>query len=141
MNGKFVAVAAVGMMLAGQAFAADAQLSNINGSVVASQNGQFAPASASTMLTTGDRVLARDGTAEVRFSDGCVVSLESQAMLTIGELSPCASGNGLVSASDGAVAQFGEDDDGFVPAVLTFGGLTALLLIIGDSSNDDTVSN
>lgn len=141
MNGKFVALAAVGMMLAGQAMAADAQITSVNGSVVASQNGKFSPAAASTAVRQGDRIVARDGTAQVRFADGCVVTLKPQAMLTVGEASPCASGSGLISATQGDSAQFGRSESGFVPAAITFTILAALLLLIGNSQNDDTISD
>lgn len=143
MNGKIVAIAAVGIMLAGQAIAADARITSVSGSVVASQGGQFAPATASTVVSQGDRIVSRDGTAEVRFSDGCVVKLKSQAMLTVGASSPCATGSGLISATEGNGAQFGsgnnDDDNGFVPAALTFAALVALLLLVNE--DDDTVSN
>lgn len=141
MNGKIVALAAVGAMLAGQAAASEATISSLSGSVVASQNGSFSPAAVSTSLHTGDRLIARDGTAEVKFADGCVVTLKSQAMLTLGETSPCVSGSGLVNATESDAAQFGQGRGGFAPAFLTFLGLAAILLIVGDSQNDDTISN
>ena len=145
MNGKIVALAAVGIMLAGQASAATAaaQISSVTGSVVASQNGRFAPATTSTVLTAGDRVVSRDGTASVKFADGCVISMKPQAMLTVGATSPCASGTGLVSASDSNSAQFGKDydDKGFKKAFVTFAVLATLLLLEADSRNKDTVSH
>lgn len=144
MNGKIVAIAAVGIMLAGQAIAGDARITSVSGSVVASQGGQFAPATASTVISQGDRIVSRGGAAEVRFADGCVVKLKAQTMLTVGASSPCASGSGLISATEGNGAQFGsgnddDDDDGFVPAALTFAALVTLLILV--SEDDDTVSN
>ncbi len=144
MNGKIVALAAVGIMLAGQASAAaaaTAQISSVSGSVVASSNGRFSPATTSTTLTAGDRVVARDGAAQVKFSDGCVISLKPQAMLTVGQSSPCATGAGLVSASDSNAAQFGDDTTGFKKASVTFAVLAALLLIEANSRNNDSVSH
>ena len=95
MNFKIVALAAVGIMLAAQASAAAAsaaQVSSVSGSVLASKDGKFSPATSSTTLQAGDRLVARDGTAQVKFSDGCVVSVKPQAMLTVGASSPCATG-------------------------------------------------
>jgi hypothetical protein len=137
MNGKIVALATVGLMLAGQAVAAEAQISSINGSVVASQNGQFSPASESMALSTGDRLIAREGSAQVSFADGCVVTLKANSMLTVDAASPCASGAGLISATDGDVAQIG--NSGFTTALLAFAGLSVLLLVVGDSENDDVL--
>ena len=138
MNGKIVALATAGMMLAGQAMAADARISSVSGAVLASQNGKFATATASTALKAGDRIVARNGTAQVTFADGCVVSVKPQAMLTVGASSPCVSGSGLVSATEGSTALLGMEDGGMTPALVTFLGLSAVLLVLNDS--DVTIS-
>ena len=140
MNGKIAAFAAVGMLLAGQASAADAalaQMSAVKGSVVVSQNGKMVQASDATALRAGDRVVARDGQASLKFADGCVVSLKPQAMLTVGASSPCAAGPGLVSATQGDNAQF-FGLSGFGAALATFGILALILIVVGDSGNDNT---
>jgi hypothetical protein len=141
MNGKVAAFAAVGMMLAGQASAADAALAQIgavNGSVVVSQNGKFVSASKVSSLKAGDRVIAKDGSAQLKFADGCVVSLKPQGMATISAQSPCASGAGLVSATQGDSSQL-LGLTGFGAAVAAFGALALILIVVGDSGNDNTV--
>jgi hypothetical protein len=102
MIGKFAAIAAVGAMIAGPALAADAsiaQLGAVKGSVMVSQNGKMVSVSAAS-LKAGDRVVTQaNGTATVKFADGCVVNLKAASMVTVGAKSPCAAGAGLVSAS------------------------------------------
>jgi len=101
---KFAAIAAFGAMIAGPALAADgsvAQLGAVKGSVMVSQNGKMVSASAAS-LKAGDRVVASaNGSASVKFADGCVVALKPASMITVAAKSPCASGAGLVSASSG----------------------------------------
>jgi hypothetical protein len=140
MNGKVAAFAAVGMLLAGQASAADtalAQISAVKGSVVVTQNGKLVEAADATALRAGDRVVAREGQASIKYADGCVVSLKPQAMATIGAASPCASGAGLVTATQGDSAQF-LGLSGFGAALATFSALALILIVVGDSGNDHT---
>jgi outer membrane protein W len=142
MNGKVAAFAAVGMLLAGQAHAGDAamaQMSAVKGSVVVSQNGKFVQASSATALKAGDRVVAKDGQASLKFADGCTVSLKPNAMLTVGAASPCASGAGLVSATQGDSAQL-LGLSGFGAAVTTFAILGLILIAAGESGDENTVS-
>ena len=93
MIGKYAAVAAIGALcIAGQASAKDAamaQLSAVKGSVMVNQGGKMVPATAGA-LRAGDRVVAANGSASVAYADGCVVSLQSNGMATIGAASPCA---------------------------------------------------
>jgi hypothetical protein len=102
MIGKFAAIAAVGAMIAGPALAADAsiaQLGAVKGSVMVSQNGKMVSATAAS-LKAGDRIVTQaNGSATVKFADGCVVNLKAASMVTVGAKSPCASGSGLVSAT------------------------------------------
>lgn len=135
---KFVALAVVGMMIAGQASAAaaGASVTSVSGSVMASQSGKFAPVAAGAALSAGDRVVASDGTAQVKFADGCVVSVKPQAMLTVGPASPCATGSGLVSASNSTPAQFGDDPDGYKKSAATFLILSALLWAAAQSRDN-----
>ncbi len=140
MNGKVAAFAAVGMLLAGQASAADAalaQISAVKGSVVVSQDGKFVQAADAKALRAGDRIVAKDGQASIKYADGCVVTLKPQAMATIGGASPCASGAGLVNATQGDSAQF-LGLSGFGAAVVTFGALALLLIAVGESDNDNS---
>ncbi len=139
MNGKVAAIAAMGMLLAGQASAADAalaQISAVKGSVVVSQNGKFAPAMASTSLRAGDRVVAQDGQVSIKYADGCAVTLQPQAMATISGASPCAQGAGLVNTGQGSSAQmFGLS--GFGQATLWFLIGAGILWGVGEAGNDD----
>ena len=108
MIGKYAAVVAIGALcIAGQASAKDAamaQLSAVKGSVMVNQGGKMAAATAGA-LRAGDRVVVADGSARLAYADGCVVSLQANGMATIAAASPCATGAGLVSASQGAAAQ------------------------------------
>jgi hypothetical protein len=108
MIGKFAALAAVGAMIAGPALAADAsvaQLGAIKGSVLVSQNGKMVSAS-SASLKAGDRVVASaNGSASVKFADGCVVALKPASMITVAAKSPCASGSGLAAVTQANVQQ------------------------------------
>lgn len=132
---RFAAVAAMGLVcIAGQASAAQsaAQLSAVKGSVMVAQNGAFAPAS-NMALRAGDRVVAAaDGQAQVRFADGCVVTLAPQAMATISDKSPCAAG-GLVKSS---APMQGWMDNGLVPAfgIFVLGALG--VYAIGEAFDD-----
>ena len=101
---KFVALAAVGALcVTGQASAKDAasaQLSGVTGSVMVQQGGKMVSATGASALHAGDRVVAmKDSKALVKFSDGCVVELKAQNMVTVGAKSPCASGAGVVSTT------------------------------------------
>ena len=71
-----------------------------------SQNGKMITAN-SASLKAGDRVVASaNGSASVKFADGCVVALKPASMITVAAKSPCASGAGLVSASSGDAQEF-----------------------------------
>ncbi len=112
MIGKFAAIAAVGAMIAGPALAADAsvaQLGAVKGSVMVSQNGKMVSASAAS-LKAGDRIVTQaNGSATVKFADGCVVNLKAASMVTVGAKSPCASGAGLVTAAQAQPAALSAD--------------------------------
>jgi hypothetical protein len=106
---KFFALAIAGALcVAGQASAKDvaaAQLSGVNGSVMIQQGGKMVAATNTSALRAGDRVVAAKGAAQVKFADGCVVNLKASNMITVGAKSPCASGAGLVSATQAAPAE------------------------------------
>ena len=108
MIGKYAAVAAIGALcIAGQASAKDAamaQLSAVKGSVMVNQGGKMVPATAGA-LRAGDRVVVANGSARLAYADGCVVALQANNLATIGAASPCVTGAGLVSTSQGAAAQ------------------------------------
>lgn len=138
MIGKYAAVVAIGALcIAGQASAKDAamaQLSAIKGSVMVNQGGKMVPATAGA-LRAGDRVVAANGSARLAYADGCVVSLQSNVMATIATASPCATGAGLVSASQGAAAQSEEG----LTALQLVGSIAAVgLLAVGIASTADS---
>ena len=144
MIGKYAAIVAIGALcVAGQASAKDAalaQLSAVKGSVMVNQDGKMVRA-ASGALRAGDRVVATSGSARVAYADGCVVSLKANGMATIGAVSPCASGSGLISASQGSAAQ---SDTGMttlqlVGAIVAVGILAIGLANVADNE-DDAVS-
>jgi hypothetical protein len=100
---KYAAAIAIGLTaFAGQASAMDAafaQVSSATGSVAVNSGGAYTPASASTVLSVGDRIVSMDGSsAQIKYADGCVVNVKADSMATVGATSPCAA-SGLVSKS------------------------------------------
>lgn len=86
--------------ISGQAMAAQtAQLANVKGSVLVNQDGRFVPATASTKLRAGDKVLAMNGGANLTYADGCVVNVAARTMATITD-EACGSDN-IVKAQYG----------------------------------------
>jgi hypothetical protein len=140
MIGKFAAVAAVGAMIAGPALAGEAsvaQLGAIKGSVMMSQGGKMVAASTAS-LKAGDRVVASaNGSASVKFADGCVVSVKPASMITVGAKSPCASGAGLVSATAAQPQQV--SDAAWAVGAFVIGG--AILVAVGANDNDGKTSS
>ena len=130
-----VAATMSGLATQASAAASVAKLDSIKGSVMVSQGGKYVPASTATGLKAGDRVVAMNGQAQVNFADGCVVSVAPQAMVTLGEASPCAASKGLVHSSD--PAQFGLS--GFTGALVIF-GIGLLLIALAYDEDDDPVS-
>lgn len=101
------------------------------------QGGKMVPAAAGA-LRIGDRVVAATGSARVAYADGCVVSLQANAMATIGAASPCATGAGLVSASQGASAQsttFGVNSTIFYAAAV----IGSIALVEVATKDDDPI--
>jgi len=140
---KLLVVATAGaMFIAGQASAKDApaaQLSAVKGGVNVSQNGKFALAKPGA-LKVGDRVVAGKGEAKVSYADGCIVTVKPQSMATIAATSPCASGQGLVSAG-GSSAQFGDlTTTQIVVGTIAVGGLIAGIVSLADDDDDLAIS-
>lgn len=139
LNRIAAAAAALGVLVSGPALAADAamaQVSAVKGSVLVSQNGKLAPATQKSALRAGDRLVAKDGQATVRYADGCVVTVKAGAMATVGAASPCAGGAGLVTAG-GSSAQ-GEGALGLGDFGLAIIGWTALgigAVVLADESS------
>jgi hypothetical protein len=88
--------------------AAKAQLQSASGQVLVIQSKGVAAGHSGEALAAGDRVLVKTGQASVRFADGCAVALKAGSMATIGAVSPCAGGAGLVSVQAAEPAAFGE---------------------------------
>jgi hypothetical protein len=136
----FAAFAAVGVMIASPALAADAsaaQLGAIKGSVMVSKNGKMVSASGA-VLKAGDRIVTQaNGSASVKFADGCVVNLKPASMITVAAKSPCASGAGLVSATPADAQQmFGLGEA--ATAVTAFVVVGAIVIAASDSSSIST---
>lgn len=139
MIGKYAAVAAIGALcIAGQASAKDvalAQLSAVKGSVMINKGGKLAPATAGA-LRAGDRVVATKGSARIAYADGCVVSLQSNGMATVGAASPCATGQGLVDVSQGAAAQMELTGPQLVGTIVAVGILAVGISNVADQSEE-----
>ena len=111
MFGKSFSLALAAVMAASSVQAGEAaktQLQSASGQVLVIQAKGAASARSGEALATGDRVLVKTGQASVRFADGCQVSLKAGSMATIGAVSPCAGGAGLVSVQSAQPAAFGE---------------------------------
>jgi len=139
---KLLVVATAGALsIAGQALAKDAsaaQLSAIKGGVNVSQNGKFATAKPGA-LKVGDRVVAGAGEATVSYADGCIVTVKPQSMATIAATSPCASGQGLVTAG-GSSAEMGNlTTTQIVGGTLAIGGLIAGIVSLADDDDEPLV--
>lgn len=134
MFGRVAAFIAAGMLAASPALAADVNYAKVSatGSVVVSQDGKLAPLSGATTLKVGDRVVSKDGSAQLQFADGCKITLKANTMATIADKSPCASpGAGLVSATNGDNAQL-FNLTWFGTALVAIGVVALLFLVFDD---------
>lgn len=61
-----------------------ARLSSVQGSMLVNQNGRYTPVTSSTVLRSGDRLLAMNGDAKLTYADGCAVNVSARSMTTIG---------------------------------------------------------
>jgi len=137
---RIAVAASVGLLLSGQAMAAEAvRLGAVSGSVMVNQNGRFAPAARGTVLRAGDRVMATEGSANLIYADGCNVAVSARSMATVGAVSPCAGGSSNVvristAGGDGGGSDGYYDDNGLW-VWLGFGVVTAIA--VGSAVNDD----
>jgi hypothetical protein len=134
------ALALVGPAMAGDAV--KAEITAVKGAVAVSQAGKLYDARAGS-LRAGDRVIAKDGEAQVVYADGCMVTLRTGAMATIGQASPCAGGRGLVTAgpASGQSSISELTPFGMVMGALAVGGLLyGIGSLISNQDNDDTRS-
>lgn len=93
-------------LFAHSAQAGEATLGAVKGEVVVGSATGFSAAKAGAALKPGDRIIARSGGATIRYADGCEKALPQGGMVVIAPKSPCAGGPGLVTATEGASAQF-----------------------------------
>lgn len=123
-----------------------ATLASAEGSVMVNQGKQFVPVQNGQVFAAGDRVMVmQGGSAVLRFSDGCDVTLSGGSITEIPEVSTCAGGklNSTRLANEAppwinpeAPAAFGTSTWMLVGAgALLVGGLAA-----GGSDNNDTIS-
>jgi hypothetical protein len=126
---KLAAFAVIGAMIAGPTLAAEASVASlgaVQGSVMVSQNGKMT--SGVSALHAGDRVVAKaNSSASVKFADGCVVAVKASSMLTVSAKSPCASGAGVVNASQADSNELWGMSPG-VEATLAFVVLSAIVI-------------
>lgn len=103
-----VAVLSASALLCGQAVAATpgVTLAAAKGEVMVMGGKAPAAATAGSALKAGDRVLVRDGSAMLRYADGCAISLAKGSMATVTAKSPCAGGAGVVSTQSADAAQW-----------------------------------
>lgn len=109
---RAAAFAAMGLLLSGQAALAaeGARLGGVSGTVMVSQNGRITPAAAGSVLRSGDRVIAANGSARLVYNDGCSVAISARTMGTVSAVSPCAGGSSNV-VKVSTVATTASDDD------------------------------
>jgi hypothetical protein len=123
---KYAAMLAVGLtVFASQASASQgalAQVGSLKGSVAVEHAGSISALSASSALTAGDRIVSmEDGQAQIKFADGCIVPVQSNAVTTVGETSPCAA-MGLVGGS--SPMSFSDEN-----SLLIFGGIAFIAAV------------
>src|SRR4051812_46399172 len=102
MFGKSLPVILAALLAASSVQAAEpvrVQLQAATGDVMVVQAKGVQAGHAGQALAAGDRVLVKTGQANLRYGDGCLIAVKAGSMATIGAISPCAGGAGLVSAN------------------------------------------
>ena len=92
---KAVAALALSLAFSGAVSAAtsSATLASAQGSVMVNQGKQFVPVQNGQVFAAGDRVMVmQGGSAVLRFSDGCDVTLSGGSITLVPEVSTCAGG-------------------------------------------------
>lgn len=74
-----------------------AQLEGVKGDIRIAGRTGLSTGKTGAALSAGDRVVARSGSASLRYADGCVTQVPAGAMATIAAASPCATGQGLIT--------------------------------------------
>jgi hypothetical protein len=145
---KAVATFVLSMAFTGAVSAAEgsATLASAQGSVMVNQGKQFVPVQSGQVLAAGDRVMVmQGGSAVLRSSDGCEITLSSGSITEVPKVSTCAGGklNSTRLANEAppwinpeAPAAYGTSTWMLVGAgALVVGGLVA-----GGSDNNDSIS-
>jgi hypothetical protein len=118
---NLAAAMAVGLILAGQAVAADrssvllSKDAGADGVVLVDQDGRFAPLlDPSTRLHTGDRVeLGHGASASLTYEDHCKVHLAAETTTKIDTTSPCKGGFFMLGAVTFVGLALGASHHGF----------------------------
>ena len=138
---KRISVLIAASLLATSAIAADnvATISSQEGTVLVNQGEEFVTAADAQALKAGDRVMVMEGgSAQITFTDGCVLPLEAGSLVSVPAVSTC------VDAKVAKVERIGPSYAQAVGATgeksrtaeyLIFGG--AGVLIVGALVNDD----
>jgi hypothetical protein len=127
-------------LVAAPAFAADsaATLTAQQGTVLVNQGDEFITATEAQVLQAGDRVMVMEGgSAEITFTDGCVLPLVSGSLVDVPEISTCAGAVANVQNIGPSYAQAvgsrNVDRTKYEPLVFGFfGALIVGLMVDGD---------
>lgn len=122
-----------------------ASAAEVVGAVKVNQGEQFRPLLQGNALREGDRVMAlRDGSAVIRFDDGCELRVESETMVEVPAISTCAgaivSSHAIEPASSGAVGAAGTGGVDWAGVATIVGTVVVGDGILYDEGNNDTVS-
>jgi len=145
---KAVAALALSLAFSGAVSAAtsSATLASAQGSVMVNQGKQFVPVQSGQVFAAGDRVMVmQGGSAVLRFSDGCDVTLSSGSITLVPEVSTCAGGqlNSTRLANEAPPWINPEAPAAYGTGTWMLVGASALLvgaLVSGGSDNNDSIS-
>ena len=130
-------------LVAAPAFASESEsaatLTAQQGTVLVNQGDEFVTATDAQALLAGDRVMVMEGgSAEITFTDGCVLPLESGSLVDVPELSTCAGAvakvQNLGPSYAQAVGSRASDRNAAAPYVFgAWGVVIAAILLDGDT--------
>lgn len=127
---KSVVTLALALAFSGAASAAT--LSSANGSVMVNQGKQFVSAQSGQALAAGDRVMVmQDGSAVVRFDDGCDVTINGGSVAVVPAVSTCAGGKMEVSRLAGETSSVASTGSAGTWALVGGAALAVGLMIEG----------
>ncbi len=139
---QIVVTASIALLgISGQAMAAQtAKLGGVSGSVLVNQNGRFTPATKTTTLRAGDRVLAMNGAAKLTYADGCSVNVAPRSMVTVSEKACAGEDAQLIRAQYGSDGGDSMDSNADLWLWLGFGVLTAVVVAAAYDNDESPVS-